>query len=84
VNGSNQSSMISGRFLTGMEKDVYDTIPKKYDEMLSNQIKTRLMNEALEYISVNTRQLELYNYMMDEINVLETLLKSKCAISKNN
>lgn len=84
VNGLNQSSMISGRFLTGMEQDVYEAIPKKYDEVLSDQIKTRLLNEALEYVSVNTRQLELYNYMMDEIDVLEALLESKCAINNDN
>ena len=84
ANGLNQSSMISGRFLTGMEQDVYEAIPKNYDELLSHQIKKRLLNEALEYISVNTRQLELYNYMMEEIDVLEKLLKSKCPISKNN
>ena len=48
--------MISGRFLTGMEQDVYDAIPKNYDELLPDQIKSRLLNEALEYISVNTRQ----------------------------
>ena len=75
--------MISGRFLTGMEQDVYEAIPKKYDEILSDQIKTRLLNEALEYVSVNTRQLELYNYMMDEIDVLEELLETKCATNKD-
>jgi len=84
VNGLNQSSMTSSRFLTGMEQDVYDAMPKNYDELLSDKIKTRLLNEALEYLSVNTRQLELYNYMMDEIDILEDLLESKCAISNNS
>jgi len=83
ANGLNQSSMLSGRFLTGMEKDVYDAIPKDKNELLSDKMKKRLLNEALEYISVNTRQLGLYNDILDEIEVLKELLESKCETIKN-
>lgn len=83
ANGLNQSSMISGRFLSGMEKDVYDALPVDKDELLSDKMKTRLLNESLEYISVNTRQLGLYNDIMNEIDDLMKLLESKCATSEN-
>lgn len=79
ANGLNQASMKSGRFLTGMERDIYDAIPIDKDEVLSEKMKTRLLNESLEYISVNTRQLGLYNNIMDEIDVLKELLEAKCA-----
>ncbi|MCB0283655.1 MAG: hypothetical protein KDF60_13805 [Calditrichaeota bacterium] len=79
ANGLNQSSMLSGRFLTGMEKDVYDAITIDKDELLSGKMKTRLLNESLEYISVNTRQLGLYNDIMKEVDVLRALLKAKCS-----
>lgn len=83
ANGLNQSSMLSGRFLTGMEKNVYDAIPIDKDELLSGKMKTRLLNESLEYISVNTRQLGLYNDIMNEIDVLKELLEAKCETIEN-
>jgi hypothetical protein len=83
ANGLNQSSMISGRFLTGMERDIYEAIPKDKNELLSARMKTRLLNESLEYISVNTRQLGLYNDIIKEIDELEKLLKAKCTINEN-
>jgi len=82
TNGLNQASMLSGRFSTGMEKDIYDAIPMDKNELLSEKMKTRLLNESLEYISVNTRQLGLYNDIMNEIEVLKELLESKCATIK--
>ena len=80
ANGLNQASMISGRFLTGMEKDVFNAFPKNYDELLSLPMKKRLLNEALEYISVNKRQIGLYSDILDEITVLYGILESKCMI----
>ncbi len=78
ANGSNQASLTSGRFSTGLEQDIKDAIPIDGHEMLSREMESRLLNEALEYASVNTRQIELYNNMLEEINVLENLLRSKC------
>jgi hypothetical protein len=83
ANGLNQASMKSGRFLTGMEKDVYDAIPINDDELLSDKMKARLLHESLEYISVNTRQLGLYNNIMEEVEVLKELLEAKCATIDN-
>jgi hypothetical protein len=39
MNGSNQASMESNRFLDGMEQGVYDAIPKNNDSLLSNKMK---------------------------------------------
>jgi len=82
ANGSNQASLREGRFSTGLEQDLINTIQIDDQEMLSTQMKTRLLNEALEYVSVNTRQVELYNYMLDELLVLEDILQSKCQQNK--
>lgn len=78
ANGSVQASMTSGRFLNGMEKDVYDAIPVDTKEVLSGEMQRRLYNDALVYISANTRQLELYHLIKDEIDVLTGLLETKC------
>jgi hypothetical protein len=41
-------------------------------------MKNRLYNEALDYLSVNTRQLGLYKDIMSEVDILEEVLESKC------
>ena len=81
LNGSNQASMKSGRFLEGMEKDVYDAILKIEDPPLTDRMKKRLLNESLEYISVNTRQLGLLNDIMSEIDILIEVLRAKCNLT---
>ncbi|ASV31975.1 DUF6090 family protein [Maribacter cobaltidurans] len=79
ANGSNQASLrAGGRFSTGLEQDVKDVMQINDNDILSNEMKTRLLNEALEYVSVNTRQVELYKLMLKEIHVLEDILESKC------
>jgi hypothetical protein len=78
ANGSNQASIRAGRYSTGLEQDLKNTLQTYSDDILSPQMKTRLLNEALEYASVNTRQLGLYNDMLEEIRTLEALLRSKC------
>ncbi len=83
MNGSNQASMESNRFLDGMEQDVYDAIPKNNDSLLSDKMKKRLLNEALEYLSVNTRQLGFYKDIMHEIDILIEVLESKCDLGEN-
>lgn len=78
ANGANQASLRNGRFSTGLDQDVKDAIQAGEDQFLSTAMKTRLANEALEYASVNTRQMELYHDIMEEIIALEGLLQSKC------
>ena len=78
ANGKTQASLLYGRFIEGMERDVYDAITIDSSEVVSKNIKYRLYNEALRYISANTRQVELYNRIKDESLTLKTLLKTKC------
>lgn len=78
ANGWVQALMTTDRFKNGMEQDVYDGIPFDNESVLSDEMKKRLYNDALYYISSNARQLELYNYIKDEIDVLYKLLQTKC------
>jgi hypothetical protein len=82
ANGSNQASLLAGRFSTGLELDLRDAIQKDAEETLSAEMKTRLLHEALEYVSVNTRQVELYGYLLEEIKALEELLQAKCPVKE--
>jgi hypothetical protein len=76
--GRIHSQMLSDRFITGMEKDVYDSMNLDYEELLSESMKYHLLNAALTYISTNARQLQLYNLIKDEVNNLIETLKPKC------
>lgn len=82
VNGSNQASIQEGRFLDGLESDLKGPIQKFFIQSISPEMKTRLLNEALEYVSVNTRQVELYGNLLQEIANLKKLLNSKCPGTK--
>ena len=76
--GRIHSQMQSDRFKTGMEKDVYDGMHLDYEELLSETMKYQLLNSALTYISCNARQLQLYNLIKDEVNILIKVLEPKC------
>jgi len=76
--GRIHSQMLSDRFITGMEKDVYDSMNLDYEELLSESMKYQLLNASLIYISTNARQLELYNFIKDEVNNLIDTLETKC------
>jgi hypothetical protein len=77
-NGSNQASLKEGRFATGLDQDVKDALQIDNQEILSNAMKKRLLNESFEYVSVNSRQIELFNNILSEIKSLENILQSKC------
>jgi len=72
------ASMKSNRFKEGMDKDVYDAINLDYNEEISEEVKQQLLNDCLMIISSNSRQIELYNFIIDEIYILINQLKSKC------
>ncbi|MEN2281507.1 DUF6090 family protein [Algoriphagus sp. SE2] len=78
ANGSNQASIKVGRFATGLEEDVKKSFLINDMEKLSPVMQARLLNESIEYVSVNTRQVELFSSILSEINILEKLLHSKC------
>lgn len=79
ANGDNQASMKYGRFKEGMEQDVYEAIGIDSISIISNEMRERLYNEALVYISTNTRQLELYRTLKEFSQGMRTLLSKKCA-----
>jgi len=79
INGENQASMKYGRFKDGMEQDVYQSIGIDSLSTISKEMQHRLFNESLVYISVNTRQLELYNTILDFSQGMRTVLTSKCS-----
>jgi hypothetical protein len=76
--GRVNAMMQSKRFKNGLEKDVYELMQIDNEELISEDIKFRLLNDAVTYISSNSRQIELYNYIKDEITILRELLESKC------
>lgn len=76
--GKTQASMLYGRFKEGMETDVFDAITLDSSEIVSQDIKPRLYNEALRYMSANTRQMELYHRIKNESSVLKNMLVNKC------
>ena len=80
ANGWVEAYMNRDRFLKGMEQDVYAAIPLDNEGLITEDMKKRLYNEALYYISSNARQIELYNFIKNEIDVLTKLLETKCTI----
>ncbi len=80
ANGSVQASIREGRFKNGLEEDLKEIVQSLALEnnTISLKMKTRLLNESLEFIGVNTRQVELYNLMLEEITILMNQLKKKC------
>ncbi|MFX0557499.1 DUF6090 family protein [Maribacter sp. CXY002] len=71
ANGSMQASIRDGRFKTGLDQDIKKSIQLLGQNSLSSEMRTRLLNESLEFVSANTRQVELYNLMLQETRVLK-------------
>lgn len=82
ANGENQASMLYGRFKEGMEPDVYKAVGLDTLSMVSKETQGRLYNEALIYLSANTRQLELYNTILDFSQSMQSVLSKKCNSEK--
>lgn len=78
ANGENQASMLYGRFKEGMEQDVYASIEWDTVSTISKEMQQRLYNEALLYLSANTRQLELYNTTLNFSQSMHSVLSKKC------
>lgn len=76
--GRIHANMQLDRFVEGMEKDVYDAMTVDYKELLSEPMRNKLLNDALSYISANSRQLELYTSIKNEAISLLEVLKPKC------
>ncbi|WP_040253141.1 DUF6090 family protein [Psychroserpens mesophilus] len=78
ANGAIQASIKDGRFKTGLDQDLKEIITAIDNDKISTEMTLRLLNESLEYVGANTRQIELYSVMLTEIGSLESVLQSKC------
>ena len=78
ANGSVQASVRDGRFKNGLDEDLKVSVLSFDDNPLTSQMRTRLLNESLEFVGANSRQIELYNLLLQEINDLEEQLERKC------
>lgn len=78
ANGSVQASVRNGRFKTGLDEDLKVAVLSFDDNRLTSQMRTRLLNESLEFVGANSRQIELYNLLLQEINDLKEQLERKC------
>ncbi len=76
--GRIHSQMLTDRFITGMEKNVYDSMNLDYEEILSEDMSFKLLNGGLTYISCNARQLQLYEQVREEVLLLIQVLEPKC------
>jgi hypothetical protein len=78
ANGSVQASIATGRFKEGMDRDLKEVFQSLDPEPLTKEMRNRLLNESLEFIGANTRQIELYGLMLQEIQYLQGSLGKKC------
>ncbi len=78
ANGSVQASVRDGRFKNGLDEDLKVSVLSFDDNPLTSQMRTRLLNESLEFVGANSRQIELYNLLLQEINDLKEQLERKC------
>jgi len=76
--GETQASLLNGKLRAGLEKDVYASIPVDTSSVIDSAMRDRLFNEALVYVSSNTRQLELYNMLKEHTASTVSLLQTKC------
>ena len=81
ANGSVQASIREGRFKTGLDEDLKKKIKSLDFDTLSSTMRTRLLNESLEFVGANTRQIELYSLLLQEIDTLNELLNNECQIN---
>lgn len=78
ANGSVHASVRDGRFKNGLDEDLKDSVLSFDKNPLTSQMRTRLLNESLEFVGANSRQIELYNLLLQEINDLKEQLERKC------
>jgi hypothetical protein len=80
ANGAALASIKKGRFKNGLDEDLKKIIQSLSleNDTLSSKMRTRLLNESLEFVGANTRQVELYKLMLVEIEILMNQLNKKC------
>lgn len=79
-NGFLEASIAEGHFKIGLDDDMKTKLRLISNQPLGSKMRTRLLNESLEFVRVNTRQIELYENMLEEIAKINFQLKRKCSI----
>jgi hypothetical protein len=78
LNGKLEAQIDSDRLKPMLDKDVYEGLQADRGGMISEEMRTRLYNEAFSYLSSNARQLELQKSILNEINKIIALVEPKC------
>lgn len=78
ANGYAQASIREGRLEIGLDEDLKESILSFDNNNVTSQMRLRLLNESLEFVGANTRQIELYDLLLNEINDIKNSLKDKC------
>lgn len=78
ANGSILASIREGRLKNGLDIDLKQIVSSFDDNILTKTMKKRLLDESLEFVGANSRQIELYNLLLEEINDLKQQLDEKC------
>lgn len=78
ANGSAKASIQNARLKVGLDEDLKETVSAMDNDSLSPEIRSRLLNESLEFVGSNTRQIELYTLILEEIALLKKQLVVKC------
>ncbi|MFT4566600.1 MAG: hypothetical protein ACI9FN_001561, partial [Saprospiraceae bacterium] len=66
--------MSMSRLQQGMDEDVYERIIAKKSDVLSVEIQSQLYNDAIYFVSINARRIEVYDLIENEIEVVKALL----------
>lgn len=74
---------MTGQFKISMDKDVYELMNIDLEETLTEDMKYQLLNDALRFLYCNSRQLQLYNLIQDEADILIEQLEHNCKIKNN-
>ncbi len=78
ANGSHRAAMVEGRLQNGLDENLKEAISSFDDGILSSQMRKRLLHESVEFAGVNSRQVELYDMLLQEIDDLKLQLEKKC------
>ena len=78
ANGSTKASIRDGRLKNGLDEDLKGVVSSFDDGKLTAPMRRRLLDESLEFVGANSRQIELYSLLLEEINDLKEELEAKC------
>lgn len=78
ANGYARSSLREGRLKIGLDDDLKEAIRSLDNDKLTSEMRSRLLNESLEFVGTNTRQIELYDLILEEVHEIKGVLERKC------